>query len=135
MTLGLEVIRCVTCHTSTGGVVQAMERSVGRRRGGVRSRPRAVAVANPLSATSATVQPAHRPGRRRNPILAPNGHRARPVSSHLCPPLSTSVVLTTDSSPVSIQSQSLALRALREIFTQQTQAPANRNAWSKQWQP
>jgi len=24
---------------------------------------------------------------------------------------------------------------LREIFTQQTQAPANRNARSKQWQP
>jgi len=48
-------------------------------------------------------------------------------------------------SPVSIQTQSLALRALRkrkpqetqalEIFTQQTQAPANRNALSKQWQP
>ena len=27
------------------------------------------------------------------------------------------------------------LRLLREIFTQQTQAPANRNARSKQWQP
>ena len=27
------------------------------------------------------------------------------------------------------------LRLLREIFTQQTQAPANRNAQSKQWQP
>ena len=27
------------------------------------------------------------------------------------------------------------LRMLREIFTQQTQAPANRNAQSKQWQP
>jgi len=48
-------------------------------------------------------------------------------------------------SPVSIQTQSLALRALRKrkpqetqalvIFTQQTQAPANRNARSKQWQP
>jgi len=48
-------------------------------------------------------------------------------------------------SPVSIQTQSLALRALRkrkpqetqarEIFTQQTQAPANRNARSKEWQP
>jgi len=48
-------------------------------------------------------------------------------------------------SPVSIQTQSLALRALRKrkpqetqalaYFTQQTQAPANRNARSKQWQP
>jgi len=48
-------------------------------------------------------------------------------------------------SPVSIQTQSLALRALckrkpqetqaSKIFTQQTQAPANRNARSKQWQP
>ena len=37
--------------------------------------------------------------------------------------------------PVSIQTQSLALRLLRENFTQQTQAPANRNARSKQWQP
>jgi len=27
------------------------------------------------------------------------------------------------------------LRLLRENFTQQTQAPANRNARSKQWQP
>ena len=27
------------------------------------------------------------------------------------------------------------LRLLHEIFTQQTQAPANRNAQSKQWQP
>ena len=36
---------------------------------------------------------------------------------------------------VSIQTQSLALRVLREIFTQQTQAPANRNARSKQRQP
>jgi len=27
------------------------------------------------------------------------------------------------------------LRLLREIFTKQTQAPANRNARSKQWQP
>jgi len=27
------------------------------------------------------------------------------------------------------------LRLLREIFTQQTQTPANRNARSKQWQP
>ena len=40
---------------------------------------------------------------------------------------------TTISSPVSIQTQSLALRALHN-FTQQTQAPANRNARSKQWQ-
>ena len=51
------------------------------------------------------------------------------------------------SSPVSIQTQSLALRALRKRkpqetqalalanFTEQTQAPANRNARSKQWQP
>ena len=41
-------------------------------------------------------------------------------------------------SSVSIQTQSLALRALlllREMFTQQTQAQANRNARSKQWQP
>ena len=38
-------------------------------------------------------------------------------------------------SPVSIQTHSLALRALRENFTQRTQAPANRNARSKQWQP
>jgi len=38
-------------------------------------------------------------------------------------------------SPVSIQTQSLALRALCEIFTQQTQAPTNRNARSKQCQP
>ena len=46
--------------------------------------------------------------------------------------------------PVSIQTQSLALGALRKqrlqetqalAFTQQTQAPANRNARSKQWQP
>jgi len=42
------------------------------------------------------------------------------------------------SSPVSIQTQSLALRTLRllrEIFTQQTQAPANSNSRSLQWQP
>ena len=46
------------------------------------------------------------------------------------------------SSPVSIQTQSLALRKRKPqetqalaIFTQQTQAPANRNARSKQWQP
>jgi len=47
-------------------------------------------------------------------------------------------------SPVSIQTQSLALRALplrkqkpqeTQIFKQQTQAPANKNARSKQWQP
>ena len=43
-------------------------------------------------------------------------------------------------SPISIQTQALALaswrlRLMREIFTQQTQAPANRNARSKQWQP
>jgi len=46
-------------------------------------------------------------------------------------------------SPVSIQTQLLALRALRKrkpqetqaLFTQQTQVPANRNARSKQWQP
>ena len=41
-------------------------------------------------------------------------------------------------SPVSIQTQSLALRALRKRKPQETQAleaPANRNARSKQWQP
>jgi len=44
--------------------------------------------------------------------------------------LECSVYKSVISKPVSIQTQSFALR-----FTQQTQAPANRNARSKHWQP
>ena len=43
--------------------------------------------------------------------------------------------VSVTSSPVSIQTQSLVLRALRKRKPQETHAPANRNARSKQWQP